>query len=54
MQFAEGAGQAILNEVIRYSYISGQGASVAPQTRNFGFDLPVNVYHERLPMVAID
>ncbi len=39
MQFAEGARQAILNEIVGGDDIAGQCARIAAKARNLGFDL---------------
>ena len=45
VQLCQPAHQAILNEIVGGCRIAGQRASVAPQARNFGFDLPTEVGH---------
>src|SRR6185437_7088435 len=46
MQLAEGAGEAILNEIVSRGDVASQRAGVSPQTRDLGFDAPINVGHE--------
>ena len=54
MQFAKGAGQAVLNEIVRRDEIARQGARVAAQAGDFSFDVPIRVRHRRLlPMATI-
>ena len=52
MQFAEGAGQAVLDEIVRGDEISRQRASIATKAGNFGFDVPVRVGHRGLLLMA--
>ena len=53
MQFAEGAGQTILDEIVGGDDVARQCTRVAPKARDFGFDLPVSVGHERLLPLSI-
>jgi hypothetical protein len=46
MQLPQGAGKAILNQIVRRHDIAREGASVAPQARNLGLDAPMDVRHE--------
>ena len=48
MEFAERAGQTILYEVIRRGDIARERARIPAQTRDLGFDAPMNVGHEIL------
>ena len=52
MQFPEGPGEAVLDEVVgRYDVVS-QRSSKASQAGNFGFDVPIGVGHRGLLPLA--
>jgi len=53
MQFPEGPGEAVLDEVIGRYHVVSQRASKAPQAGNFGFDIPIRVSHRgSLPLAS--
>jgi hypothetical protein len=54
MQFAEGTGQALLDEIIRGDEVARQRPRIAPKTGYFGFDVPIRASHRGLlPMATI-
>ena len=54
MQFAEGTGQALLDEIIRGDEIARQRPRIAPKAGNFDFDVPIRASHGGLlPMATI-
>ena len=52
MQFAEGTGQAVLDEIVRGDKIARQRARIASEAGNFGFNLPMRVGHRGLLPIA--
>src|ERR1700675_4302554 len=47
MQLCKGAGEAILNEIVRGRFIVDKRPGVAPQARYLAFYILVDVRHER-------
>ena len=45
MQFPEGPGEAVLDEVVGRYHVVSERASKASQAGNFGFDVPIGVGH---------
>jgi hypothetical protein len=55
VQFAEGTGQAVLNEIVRGDEVTRQRARITSKAGNFDFDVPIGVGHRGLlPMATID
>ncbi len=52
MQFAEGAGEAILHEIVRRGDVASQRTGIAPQARNLCFDAAMDIGHEKPPQLV--
>ena len=53
MQFSEGPGEAVLDEVVGGYDVVSEGASKTPQAGNFGFNIPIRVGHRgSLPLAS--
>jgi len=53
MQFPEGSGEAILDEVVGGDGVASERPSKTPQAGYFGFDIPIRVSHRgSLPLAS--